>query len=241
MTPGIWAGELAPAVNGAAVVAGASLGALGLRGLPENVRTAVMQAVALAVVAIGLDMSLGPGQHLDPLLLVAAMVVGTFVGQLLQVEERLESGAERLRRRMGGTGGFVEGLVLATLVFCVGPLAVVGALDSGLRGQGGLLFAKSLLDGVTALFFASTFGWAVVLAAVPVWLYEGAIALGAGALAPILSAPVISGMSQTGGLLVVGIGVNVLLGAKLKVGNMLPALVFGAVFAGLKAHFGLPV
>lgn len=233
--------ETAPLVNGLAVVVGAGVGALGLRGLSESLRTAVLQAVSLAVVAIGLDMTLGGGRHLDPLLLVASMVAGALSGQALRLEERIEAGAERLRARVGGSGRFVEGLVLATLVFCVGPLAVVGALDSGLRGQGALLFAKSLLDGVTGLFLASTFGWGVIVAAVPVVVYEGGIALGAGAIAPVLSAPVVAGMSQTGGLLVLAIGLNVLLGARLKVGNMLPALVFGAVFAGLKARYGLPV
>jgi uncharacterized membrane protein YqgA involved in biofilm formation len=168
-------------------------------------------------------------------------VFGAATGQALALEERLEAAAEGLKRRIGGQGGFVEGLVLATLIFCVGPMAVVGALDSGLRGQGALLFAKSLLDGVTALFLASSFGLAVALAAVPVWLYEGGIALGAGALAGVLSAPVIAGMTQTGGLLVLGIGLNVVLGAKLRVGNMLPALVFGAAFAAVKARWGLPL
>jgi len=233
------AGELAPAVNGAAVVVGAGVGALGLRGLPESLRTAVMQAVSLAVVAIGLSMTLTPA--LDPLLLVAAMVLGALAGEALGLERRLDAAAERLSARVGGADGFVQGLVLATLIFCVGPMAVVGALDSGLRGQGGLLFAKSLLDGVTGLFLASSFGWGVILAALPVWLYEGGIALGAGALAGVLSGPVVTGMTETGGLLVVGIGVNVLLGARLRVGNMLPALVFGAVLAGIKSHFGLPI
>lgn len=135
----------------------------------------------------------------------------------------------------------MQGLVLATLIFCVGPMAVVGALDSGLRGQGGLLFAKSLLDGVTALFLASSFGWGVVVAAVPVWLYEGGIALGASALASVLSAPVVDGMTRPGGLLVVGIGLNVLLGTRLRVANMLPALVYGALLAGIKARYGLPL
>ncbi|MCL6595515.1 MAG: DUF554 domain-containing protein [Firmicutes bacterium] len=235
-----WSGEVAPAVNGLAVVAGAGVGALGLRGLSDAAREAVLQAVALAVVAIGLDMVLA-GRGPDPLLLVASMVLGGATGHLLALEERMERGAERLRERVGGGGGFVQGLVLATLIFCVGPMAVVGALDSGLRGQGGLLFAKSLLDGVTALFLASSFGWGVVVAAVPVWLYEGGIALGASALASVLSAPVVDGMTRPGGLLVVGIGLNVLLGTRLRVANMLPALVYGALLAGIKARYGLPL
>jgi uncharacterized membrane protein YqgA involved in biofilm formation len=235
-----WSGEVAPAVNGLAVVAGAGVGALGLRGLSDSARQAVLQAVALAVVAIGLDMVLA-GRGPDPLLLVASMVLGGATGHLLALEERMERGAERLRERVGGGGGFVQGLVLATLIFCVGPMAVVGALDSGLRGEGGLLFAKSLLDGVTALFLASSFGWGVIVAAVPVWLYEGGIALGASALASVLSAPVVDGMTRPGGLLVVGIGLNVLLGTRLRVGNMLPALVYGALLAGIKARYGLPL
>lgn len=227
-------------MNGAAVVLGSAAGAVARRGLSESMRVAVLQALSLAVIAIGLDMTFGSGR-LDPLLLVASMVLGALVGAALRIEERLDHAAERLRQAVGQGGGFVEGLVLATLIFCVGPIAVVGALESGLRGEGALLFAKSLLDGVTALFLASTFGWGVIVAAVPVWLYEGGIALGARLVAPLLSTPVVDGLTASGGLLVVGIGVNVLLGQRLKVANMLPALVFGAVLAGLKARYGLPV
>lgn len=237
---GLAGAEVAPLVNGAAVVVGATAGALGGRALSGEMRSVVLQALALAVVAIGLDMTFGSGT-LDPLLLVASMVLGAVTGQALRLEERLEHGAERLRGLVGQGGGFVEGLVLATLIFCVGPIAVIGALESGLRGQGALLFAKSLLDGVTALFLASTFGWGVLAAAAPVWLYEGGIALAARLVAPLLSTPVVDGLTASGGLLVVGIGVNVLLGTRLRVGNMLPAIVFGAVLAGLKARYGLPI
>lgn len=237
---GIAGAEAAPLVNGVAVVVGGALGAMGRRALSESMRTAVLQGLSLAVVAIGLEMTLGGGR-LDPLLLVASIVLGALVGQALAIEERLESGAERLRRAVGQDGGFVEGLVLATLIFCVGPIAVIGALESGLRGEGALLFAKSLLDGVTAMFLASSFGWGVLAAAAPVWLYEGGVALGARLVAPLLSTPVVDGLTVSGGLLVVGIGLNVLLGTKLKVGNLLPALVFGALLAGLKARYGLPI
>lgn len=237
---GIVGAEAAPLVNGAAVIVGAGAGALGRRGLSEAMRAVVLQALSLAVIAIGLEMTLGGGR-VDPLLLVGAMVLGALTGQALRIEDRLDHAAERLRRAVGQEGGFVEGLVLATLIFCVGPIAVVGALESGLRGAGALLFAKSLLDGVTALFLASSFGWGVVVAAAPVWIYEGAIALGARLLAPLLSAPVVAGLTTTGGLLVVGIGVNVLLGTRLKVGNMLPAILYGAVLAGVKAHWGLGI
>lgn len=234
-----WAGELAPLVNGAAAFAGAAIGAVGLRGLRESMRTGVMQAVALAVVAIGLTMALG--DHPNPLVLVAAMVVGTLVGEALRIEELLDLGAERLRNRLAAEEGFAQGFTLATLIFCVGPLAILGALASGLRDQGGLLYAKSLLDGVTAFFLATTFGWGVAFAGVAVFVYEGLIALGASALAGALTPVVITGLTQVGGLLVVGIGLNILLGTKIRVGNMLPALVFGALFAYLNLHMGLKV
>jgi uncharacterized protein len=237
---GLIGAETAPLVNGAAVVLGSVAGALGRRGLSEAMRAVVLQGLSLAVIAIGLEMTFTSGR-LDPLLLVASMVLGAIAGQALRIEERLDHAAERLRQAVGQGGGFVEGLVLATLIFCVGPIAVVGALESGLRGEGALLFAKSLLDGVTSLFLASTFGWGVLVAAAPVWLYEGGIALGARLLAPLLSTPVVDGLTASGGLLVVGIGINVLLGTKLKVGNMLPALVFGALLAGLKARYSLPI
>ena len=235
-----WAGEAAPLVNGMAACAGAALGTtIGLRGLHESIRTGVMQAVALAVVAIGLTMTLGGSP--SPLVLVAAMVVGTLVGESLRIEERLDHGAERLRARFSAEDGFTQGFTLATLIFCVGPLSILGALASGLRDQGGLLYAKSLLDGVTALFLATTFGWGVALAGVAVFVYEGLIALGASALAGVLTPVVITGLTQAGGLLVVAIGINILLGSRIRVANMLPALVFGALFAYLNARLGLRV
>lgn len=234
-----WAGEVAPLVNGACAFTGAALGTMGLKGLSESVRTGVMQAVALAVVAIGLTMALG--NHPNPLVLVAAMVVGTLAGEALRIEERLDRGAERLKTRLAAQDGFAQGFTLATLIFCVGPLAILGALASGLRDEGGLLYAKSLLDGVTAFFLATTFGWGVAFAGVAVFVYEGLIALGSSALTGVLTHTVITGLTQVGGLLVVGIGVNILLGTRIRVANMLPALVFGAFFAYLDLRLGLKV
>jgi uncharacterized membrane protein YqgA involved in biofilm formation len=234
-------GELPPLVNGLAVVAGAGVGSLGLRlgAKSQALRTASMQAVSLSVVAIGLRMTFSA--PLDPLLVTASMVLGTLVGQGLSLEERLDEWSEQLRRRVGGQEGFAQGFTLATLIFCVGPMAILGALESGLRGQGGLLYAKSLLDGITGLFLATSFGWGVILAALPVWLYEGLLALGAAFLAPLLMPSAIQGLTQTGGLLVLGIGLNVLLSTRIRVASMLPALVFGAALSYLKVRYHLPV
>jgi uncharacterized membrane protein YqgA involved in biofilm formation len=235
----LWHAELAPTVNAGAVALGSVLGASGLKGLGRELRGVVLQAVSLSVIALGASMTLGG--RADPLLWVAATVLGGLAGQGLRLEERLEAVSRRLDPGADpGTGvPPSQGFVLATLVFCVGPLAILGALRSGLSGNGGLLYAKSLLDGVTSLFLASSLGWGVLGSAVPVLVYEGGIALGARLVAPLLSPAAVTALTQVGGLLVVAIGLNMLLDAKIKVGNLLPALVWAVVFAWALPHLRL--
>jgi uncharacterized membrane protein YqgA involved in biofilm formation len=237
---GAWQGELAPAVNAVAAAVGAGLGAVGLRGLTDTHRTTVLQGVSLAVLALGASMTLSGTAN--PLLWVASMVLGGVTGQLLRLEERLDAASARLQRRFAqGSGAedrdrFAQGFVLATLVFCVGPLAILGALRSGLDGDGSLLYAKSLLDGVTGLFLASAMGWGVVLAAVPVLLYEGGIAVAAHLVAPLLPARGVAALTQVGGLLVTGIGLNLLLGTRIRVANLLPAVVWAPALVAFLPH-----
>ncbi|MEG2316445.1 MAG: DUF554 domain-containing protein, partial [Clostridia bacterium] len=131
----------------------------------------------------------------------------------------------KLTRGGEGDDTFAKGFVTASLVFCVGAMAVVGALDSGIRGDHSTLIAKAALDGVASIVFASSLGIGVMLAAVPVLVYQGTIALLGAVIAPLLSEAVITEMSAVGGLLIVGIGVNMLLDQKIKIANLLPAIV----------------
>lgn len=210
-------------VNAAAIMAGGTVGLLLKKGIQERYKTTVMQAVGLTVILIGARSAFNAP---DLLGVVVCMAVGSLFGEWMKIEDRLQAlGAiveRRFNRSMGGD--FSRGLVTASLMFCVGSMAVVGALESGLTGNHDTLFAKSLLDGITSVVFASTFGGGVVLSAIPVLLYQGAITLGASLLKAFLTAEVVAQMSGVGGLLIAALGINMLRMAHIKVGNMLPAI-----------------
>jgi len=214
-------------INAAAILVGSGLG-LSLRGgISQRFRDTLTQGLALCVMLIG---SLGAIRTQDVMIPILCMVVGGLAGEAVNIEKRLQAlgdSAQRLAARAsrgGDAGGFSQGFVTASLVFCVGAMAIVGSLDSGLRGDHTTLIAKSALDGVTSIIFASTLGPGVALSALAVLLYQGAIALCAQQVAGLLTEPIILEMSAVGGLLIVGIGVNMLGLTKLRIGNLLPAI-----------------
>ena len=196
-------------INCAAIVLGTCLGLLLQRGMKPAVSHTVMQGVGLSVILIGLMGAIETG---NTLLVILSMGLGQWAQR-------------KLTRGEGEGNTFAKGFVTASLVYCVGAMAVVGALDSGIRGDHSTLIAKAALDGVTAVIFASSLGIGVMLSAVPVFVYQGAIALLGNAVAPLLSDAVITEMSAVGGLLIMGIGVNMLLEKDIKVANLLPAIV----------------
>ena len=212
-------------VNCAAILLGGALGLLLKKGLPQKLSDTVMQGVALICIYIGVSGAL-EGQN--ALIATVAMVVGGVLGTLLDLDGRLNGLAHRLERlimreeKPGGTFG--EGFTTATLLFCVGAMAVVGSLNSGLTGNHEVLFTKSLLDGVSSVIFASTLGGGVLLAAAPVLLYQGAITLLAQSLAPALSGAVVAEMTCVGSLLIVAIGANMLKITNIRVMNFIPAI-----------------
>ncbi len=215
-------------INALAILAGALLGvSFKMR---EEIRVTVMQGLGLAVLVIGIKMGLASENILIP---IASMVVGGMLGECIHIEHRLAmvgNWLERIHKAKDGKG-LTQGFLTASLVYCVGAMAVLGALDSGLQGSHDILYAKSMLDGVSAIFFASSFGIGVAFSAVAVFLYQGIIALLANSLAPLFHPSAISEMTSTGGMLIIGIGINVLGLAKVSVGNLLPALVIAVVLS----------
>lgn len=211
-------------INCAAIVAGSLLGLLLRRGMNPKVSQTVMQGVGLSVVLIGIN---GAVQTGNTLLVILSMVLGGVVGSLVDIDgqmNRLGAWAQRKLTRGDEDNTFAKGFVTASLVYCVGAMAVVGALDSGIRGDHTTLIAKAALDGVTAVIFTGTLGIGVMLSVVPVLVYQGAIALLGNLIAPLLSQAVITEMSAVGGLLIMGIGLNMLLDKEIKVANLLPAI-----------------
>ncbi len=212
-------------INCAAIVLGSLAGLMLRRGMNQRISQTVMQGVGLSVMLIGL---MGAIKVQNTLLMILSMVLGGIVGALIDIDarmNRLGAWAQRKLTRNDDPGNtFAQGFVTASLVYCVGAMAVVGALDSGIRGDHTTLIAKAALDGITAVIFTSSLGVGVMISAVPVLVYQGAIALLGNAVAPLLSDAVITEMSAVGGLLIVGIGINMLLQKEIKVANLLPAI-----------------
>ena len=211
-------------VNAGAILLGGAIGLIAKKGLNEKLSNAVMTGLGLVVVYIGIDGALS-GQN--ALIATVAMVVGGVVGTLLDLDGLFSRGAHKLETllvKKDADGRFGEGFVTATLLFCVGAMAVVGSLNSGLRGDHSLLFTKSLLDGVSSVIFASTFGAGVLLSALAVLVYQGGITLLAQALAPVLTEAAVAEMTCVGSLLIVAIGLNMLGLTKIKVMNYILAI-----------------
>jgi uncharacterized membrane protein YqgA involved in biofilm formation len=226
-------------INVAAILAGSAVGLLLKRSFRKSVADVIMQGLGLCVTLIGLSSALETG---NVLLMILSVVLGGAVGSLIGIDRRLNDlGAyaqRKLVRNPNGENTFAEAFVTASLVFCVGAMAVVGALNSGIRGDHSTLIAKSALDGVASVVFASTLGPGVLLSAVPVLLYQGSIALLGNLVAPLLSDTVGQEMSAVGGLLIVGIGLNMLLKSQIKVADLLPAILVPFLYYPIVGLFG---
>jgi uncharacterized membrane protein YqgA involved in biofilm formation len=219
--------------NTAAVLVGGGIGLAAGSRLPERLRDAALRAIGLAVLWIGLSMTLG--SHAGTLLVIGSMAVGAIVGEWLDLETLLE----RWTRRAEAFGkGAPRAFVLSSLVFCVGPLTILGAIQDGLSGQHALLFAKSLLDGITALLFASAMGPGVLLAGATVLVYQGLIALGAAAARSIFTPAALAALSGVGGLMILAIGLNLCGIGRFRTANLLPALVLAVVAAAVASAHG---
>lgn len=242
-------------VNVAAVVGGSAVGLLFGRLIPERVRTTAMAAIGLSVLGLGLQMALDPRidpakvgwtgplpYHPNPLIVIGGLVVGGILGELLQLERRLERFGERMQALAARTGAvqapgqgghdLVEGFVTASLLYCVGAMAVIGAIQDA-AGQPSVLFVKALLDGIASVVLATTLGPGVALSAVSLLVYQGGITLAAGAVTRFLTLPVLATLTSTGGLLIGAIGLDLLGIKRLPLGNLLPGIFVAAWLAWL--------
>ena len=213
---------IAQVVNALAIAVGALVGNKLRGGISERFRSILMQAMALAVMLIGIA---GAVKTTDSLIVVISLAIGALVGEGVNIEKRLEQVGDALKRRVkGAEASFTQGFVSASLIFCVGAMAIVGSLDAGLRGEYSTILTKSLIDGITAAMLASTLGLGVIFSAAAVFVYQGAITLLAGLLQPLLTDAIITEMSAVGGLLIFAIGLNMQGITKIRVGNLLPAI-----------------
>lgn len=219
-------------VNFGAVALGGILGTLLRGGVPEKYRALIQQGLALCVLVIGIS---GAIETHSALLLIISIVIGCVIGALIGIQ----SGVEKLGAWAQGKfkkGGFAEGFVSATLLFSIGSMAVVGSLDAGF-GDSSTLLAKSVIDGVSALIIASTFGIGAACAAVPMTVYQGAIALMAVWVKPYMSDIMINEMSAVGSVLIMALGFNMLGIVKIKVADMLPAMLVPCAYYAITGIF----
>lgn len=210
-------------VNALAIALGSLLGVSFKGGIPRKYNATVMHAMGLAVVLIGLKSALKTD---NILLLIFSLAIGSVLGEFLRIEDRLEKLGKWLEVKMKSQGGGIsEGFVTASLIYCVGSMAIIGSLESGLTGNHQTLLAKSVIDGVSSVVFASSLGIGVLFSSVSVLLYQGFITISSSFIKELLTPSVTAEMSAVGGLLIAAIGINLLDIKKIRVGNMLPSII----------------
>lgn len=226
-------------VNGALIIIGTLLGKL-LHRIPEGMKTTVMYVIGLSVMVLGLQMGL---KSQNFLIVIISLVVGAVIGELLKLEEKLNDLGLWLEKKVGsnGKGSISEGFVTATLIFVIGAMAIIGALNSGIRGDHAVLYTKSLIDGFTSIILTTTLGIGVIFSAVPVMLYEGTIALFATQIdrfvPKALMDQFIVEMTSTGGIMILAIGLNLTGITKIKVANLLPGIGVTGVIVTILYNF----
>jgi uncharacterized membrane protein YqgA involved in biofilm formation len=212
-------------VNTIAIVVGVFIGQF-LSKINQDMKDTVMKAIGIAILVLGMGMAFKSDYFL---IVLFSLAIGGVIGEWARIEFRLENLGQWLELKVGkNKGNVAKAFVTTTLIYCIGAMGVVGALDSGLRLDHNVLYTKAFLDGFTAIIFTSTLGIGVVFSAIPVFIYQGAIALGATLinhfLSPDLIDRIIADITSTGGILIFAIGLNLLEITKIKVGNLLPSL-----------------
>ena len=220
-------------VNAGAIVVCGLLGTFIIKNVPERFNEIIVKAIGLSVLFIGLS---GAFENENVMLLILSMVIGSIIGELIDIDGKMNRLGELAEKKMGfGEGNFSKGFVTASILFCTGSMAIVGAMNSGLSLDHNMLYAKSILDGVIAVIFAGTMGIGVAFSAVPILIYEGLIAIAASFVGDFLTAEMITEMSATGILIIAGIGFNFLDIKQIKVANMIPAIFIPCIYFGIRA------
>ena len=220
-------------VNALAIVVGGLLGLAFKKGLPKSVEENIPNFVGTGVVIIGLNGILTSMLSVNPetgrisssgeLVLVLSLAIGGIAGELLRIDDRINAGGLAIERKFGAEG-FAKGFVSGSMLFCIGAMAIVGALADGLSGDSSTLFVKAILDGITSIVFAATLGYGVLFSAIPILIYQGSISLCAGLLSGVLVGALLDQICMVGYCIVLLIGTNMLGTTKVKTSNLLPAM-----------------
>lgn len=221
-------------VNFFAIIFGGIIGLLLKGGINEKISKNIMNGLILCVLFIGILDIIDVHSKLSSnsvLIIIFSMVIGAVIGEVLDIQSRIDGLGKVLEKRMKSSHGMVsEGFVTCSILFCVGAMAIIGSLESGLLGNHKTLYAKSILDGITSIIFASSLGIGVILSSISVLIYQGLITLGASALKGVLIDSVITNITAVGGLLIIGLAFNMLEMTKIKIANLLPAIFLPIVY-----------
>lgn len=218
-------------VNCLAIAVGSGLGLLLKSKISPKYQETIMQGLGLSVLLIGLTMAI---KTQNVLIVTISMIVGAVIGEIIDIDGILDRAGKCLSARFQSSGGAIgKAFVTTSLVYCIGAMAIIGALQDGLTGDASTLYAKAMLDGTGAVIFTATLGIGVILSIIPVLVYQGAITLLATWLSPLLTEAVICEVTAVGGLLIVGIGLSLLKISQIKIANLLPAVFVAGILAGI--------
>lgn len=221
-------------VNVAAVILGSTIGLMLRKSLPERYQKVVFQAIGLFTLFLGLKMAFDV-QYI--LVMVFALIIGGLLGEWMGIDAGMNGLSEKLRKKLKAEGKFNEGLITAFILFCMGSLTILGALEEGLHGDRSLLYTKSILDGFSAIFLTTSFGIGVAFSVIPLFIFQVGITLLAQQAEPYLDALYIQELSAVGGLMILAIGLNLLKLTQIKVANFIPALLLSPIILFLVLKF----
>ena len=228
---------LAVFVNALTVILGSGLGMLLNKRLKEEYTKTIIACMGICTMVIGITGAIATS---NIIIVIVCLVLGTILGELIKLEQRLDGAGAWLKKNIPHSGGrFTEGFVTASLLFCVGSMSIMGSFEAGLRSDYDIIFAKSAMDGIMAITLAATMGLGVAFSALTVIIYQGALTLLAGVIAPVLSDPVVVEMSAVGGVMLIATGMNIigLPKERIRVGNMLPALIIPVIWFAIAGLF----
>jgi len=219
-------------INAAAILLGGAIGLLFKGKIPKSISGSITRVLGLCVCIIGISSAIEG----DLMLLVVSLLLGAITGEFIDIDKRMNNLGLYLQKKLSpkdAESRFAEGFVTTSLLYCVGAMAVVGSIESGLTNDYSTIVTKSILDGVASMVFASYLGFGVLFSALPVFIYQGSIEVFAGYLQDVLTGSLVTQISAAGGLMIMALGFNMALGAKIKVANLLPGLLFAAGYYSL--------
>lgn len=219
---------IATLVNVAAVLVGGFIGLKLKESFPERFKAIVFQAIGLGTLVIGFKMAL---QTNELLFLIFSLILGAITGELIKLQERTEKLASTFEKKLTSDSKFAEGLVSTFVLFCLGSMTILGAIDEGIHGDRTLILTKSVLDGFTAIALASYYGRSVLFSVIPLFIFQAGLTVLASGAASVVNEQLITELSAVGGVMIIAISLNMLNIKEIKVLNFLPALLFSVLFS----------